>query len=841
MPSIDYQEARKEIEKIFARNDLDRQIIFWYDAPANFKDDIAADFFDFCKLIICEQNEFAVKRILEHEDTTSDYLLYFPYEKPVDTENWLLDILMYSEEYYADTVALTMRRLNLTNTDLRYVIENHIKFFDAESRIKKLSTYIEINDKMNPDEFKVAMICVLVKAASRSIDDILTELVFDCSSGTKYAEMKKYGFEEYLLDKLAVHYNYSGELKIEQLIRRFMFTALLGQKADFGDLSSFYQQYQITEDGKNDARFFVDRLKNDKRYTDLQLSLAVDLKIDTLLIPRDISCVENADIFECIDEHIIKKIAESLRNGSLDYDSFERIISSRMNSMWYEKHRSEYELLSAAISLFKRLDHPIDRQLLAVEYIKKYTQTYYLVDTYYRHVCTSYREIENPIIEIEGLMDRVELSYQTKFLDVLGKEYSDALKEQETWEFLGIESSHDFFWNVAKQNYKKCFVIISDGLRYEIGQELYEKIRMDPILKGTDEIRYAISPLPSETRFGMAALLPHQTTEYANEAVSVDAMATNSTAFRDSVLKKKDCSYAAIRFSDIIDMSKNDLRAYMAEKSLVYVYHNVIDNTGEHDEANVFSVSARAIDDILKLIRRLFNNLQISNFYVTADHGFVYRRNSIQESMKYSDIVSLNPTEVAKRYVITNNCSLTIPYTTEFILDKISNGDYKVITPYGYDIFKTQGGGYQYIHGGASLQETIVPIIHISELSAAKAKEAVTPVGVRLKSITRKITNRSFSLEFEQYERVQDRKQAITCETYIADESGNIVSGVYKFVAASESEDLTARTTKIRFNLMNIPFDRSQRYYLILKNTDRPDEYLEKECMVIDILNLKIL
>ena len=35
---------------------------------------------------------------------------------------------MYSEEYYADTVALTMRRLGISNTDLRKVIENHVKF-----------------------------------------------------------------------------------------------------------------------------------------------------------------------------------------------------------------------------------------------------------------------------------------------------------------------------------------------------------------------------------------------------------------------------------------------------------------------------------------------------------------------------------------------------------------------------------------------------------------------------------------------------------------------------------------------------------------------------------------
>ena len=73
------------------------------------------------------------------------------------------------------------------------------------------------------------------------------------------------------------------------------------------------------------------------------------------------------------------------------------------------------------------------------------------------------------------------------------------------------------------------------------------------------------------------------------------------------------------------------------------------------------------------------------------------------------------------------------------------------------------------------------------------------------------------------------------------DEDGNKVSGEYRFVAASESDDVDARSTKIRFNLMNIEFDRSKRYYLILRNIAKPDEYIEREQFTIDILQFKML
>lgn len=839
MASIDYREARKEIIKAFrAQTGGGRKILFWYDAPAIFKEDIMADNLDCCRVLVCEKNEFSIKKTIEHDDPDSNFLVYIPHDKPADTENWLLDILTYSEEYYADTVALIMRRLNLTNTDLRRVVERYSKFFDSEGRINRLSNYVQVNDQMTGDELKMAMLCVLAKASSRSVESVLTELVFD--SGAKYADIAKFGFEEYLWDEISRYYNYEGDQKISVLIRKFLFTALLEQKADFGDLPSFYQQYTITDAGRMDAKFFVDKIKTEKRYPALQSDIAADLKIEGILVSRDISCVQEADVFKCIDAHVVRMIGESLKNGSMDYDTFERVIALRRNSIWYDNYKAEYEFLSSAIVFFRLLDKPIPKQLLAADYVQKYADEYYRVDSEYRHACAAYRQIDETVDAFEWLMERVDLTYQNKFLDALGKEYSDALVRQQEWRFSGIPMTSGFYRSIQSKNYKKCIVIISDGFRYEMAHELYEMIQGDNILKGSEAISYAISPLPSETRFGMAALLPHQVLSFQAGDVYADGLPTNSTAARDAILKAKRSSYAAIQYEDIAGMKRQELRNYMSDKSLVYVYHNVIDNTGEHNENKVFDVAATAIKEILDLVKKIFNDLQISNFFITADHGFVYRRSVVEDSDKYSNVVSMHPTEVSKRYAISNDPSFGIPYTLEYPL-ATADGVYKVVSPYSYDLFKTPGPGLQYVHGGASLQETVVPIIQIGELSSAKNRDAASPVGVRLKSITRKITNRSFSLDFEQTEKVEGAKLAVSCETYIVDEDGEKVSGTYPFVAASTSEDPATRVTSVRFTLMNIQFDRNKRYYLILRNVDRKDEaFIEKEQFVIDILGFKM-
>lgn len=839
MANIDYQEAKREIVKIFnADNGGIRKIVFWYDAPANFKEDVISDNFDCCRLLVCERNEFAIKKIIEQEDKESNILVYIPYEKPRDTENWLLDILMYSEEYYADTVALTMRHLGLSNPDLRKIIERHIKFFDSAQRNKKLNSFVLVNDEMKGSELLLAMMSVLTKAQTRSLESVLIELVFDDHEQSKYKELKKFGFEDFLWEEISREYNYDGDQKIEILTKRFLFTAMLEQNVELEQLPSFYKQYIIDGAGKVDARFFVNNLKQDNRYQALQFNIGADLKIDALLVGRYVACFEECDIFESIDLYIIKQIADSLRNGGLDYDRFEKIIGSRANTLWYDEHKHEYGFLLSAIRLFRLLDFSVEKGLLSVEYIKNYTDSYYRIDKNYRHAVYNYNLIHNPIEEIEALVDRVEFHYTEKFLTPLGKEYSSALGKQDGWSFAGLQETSNFYQMLQKYQFKKLFVIISDGLRYEIGQEIYEEIKSDAGLRGNVSLNYAVSPMPSETRFGMASLLPHRELSYMGGNVLVDGESTNGIQARNKIMATKNSSYAAIDYQEINGYSRDELRSFMADKSLVYIYHNVVDNAGEHNERKVFDVVPNAITEIVALVRKLYNNLQISNFFITADHGFLYRRNALLESQKYSNIVAQKPLEASKRYLITDDSSLQIPYTSEFKL--LGKDDCKVVVPYGYDIFKTQGAGIQYVHGGASLQETIVPIIHISELNARKGEKLSRPVGVRLKSIVRKITNRSFALDFEQYEKVEDKIQPITCLTYFVDEADNKVSGEYRFTANSSSDDITQRLTKIRYTLKNIEFDRSKRYFLILCDEENPSEYIEKEQFTIDILGFRM-
>ncbi|MGI6731587.1 MAG: hypothetical protein ACOX5F_06820 [Anaerovoracaceae bacterium] len=46
--------------------------------------------------------------------------------------------------------------------------------------------------------------------------------------------------------------------------------------------------------------------------------------------------------------------------------------------------------------------------------------------------------------------------------------------------------------------------------------------------------------------------------------------------------------------------------------------------------------------------------------------------------------------------------------------DILGNDDPRIISlPVGSDVFKVTGGGQNYVHGGSSLQEMIIPVVHV--------------------------------------------------------------------------------------------------------------------------------
>lgn len=74
-----------------------RRIIFWKDEDREFEKDVDELNLEGVKIIkLTGTNNFAVKKLLLHDDLESDYLVYCPITYTSDEDNWLQDIEYYS-------------------------------------------------------------------------------------------------------------------------------------------------------------------------------------------------------------------------------------------------------------------------------------------------------------------------------------------------------------------------------------------------------------------------------------------------------------------------------------------------------------------------------------------------------------------------------------------------------------------------------------------------------------------------------------------------------------------------------------------------------------------------
>lgn len=151
----------------------------------------------------------------------------------------------------------------------------------------------------------------------------------------------------------------------------------------------------------------------------------------------------------------------------------------------------------------------------------------------YRTFYTCYDKLENTS-EFEPLRDLVENIYTNEYLGKLLPQWNEGLLEQDA--LLSLPLQRNFFSRFVRGKKDRTVVIISGAMRYEVGRELFKKMQDDP--KCTAKLEPMLSTLPSYTRLGMAALLPHtklELTDDGKELVAVDT-GNDLEVFRHAVV-----------------------------------------------------------------------------------------------------------------------------------------------------------------------------------------------------------------------------------------------------------------------------------------------------------------
>ncbi|NLK53227.1 MAG: hypothetical protein GX295_12415 [Syntrophomonadaceae bacterium] len=160
-----------------------------------------------------------------------------------------------------------------------------------------------------------------------------------------------------------------------------------------------------------------------------------------------------------------------------------------------------------------------------------------------------------------------------------------------------------------------------------------------------------------------------------------------------------------------------------------------------------------------------------------------------------------------------------------------------VVVPKGINCYKVPGKGKNYVHGGASLQEIVIPVIRFRHDRSTSDKLQAKKVSVALTSLTRKITSMITYLEFFQNEVVGDKWKPLRLKAYFVDEEGNRISNENIIIADSRSDDFASRTFKEKFTLKSGNYDKTKPYYLVLiDEEDKVGDFIDKIEFNIDLI-----
>lgn len=792
-----------------------RKLVFWYDDKAEFEEDMQGVMLENAKVYYLQRdNQFYTKYFLERVDTATNYLIYAPFPKPETADNHLEDTLLYSKRFFADRAALLLADLGI-DEKYRPLIEKHIKFWAEKKRAQRFYD-LEI-ENYNETNILVGIMAALCFARTCSYEDVVRVVLTGggLADNSFMAEFERYDLLDAFWKLCEQHFGYTD---VKPTLEKLIVAMFVTYTAKYigAELPKPWKMFQSYKSGNIIA--FLDNLMNSviyrETYDALSAHVAKSLNAGTVFagyLPEDLV---GCDTFLCIDQIIIKWMTDRLLNedigAKLGTLTIPQVCEKRQKMHFGPQMEQSYSLLDSAYHLITAAAYHCPDGFKAI--VDKYRNTDCQIDSAYRRFYFAYDQLADTA-DFETLRELAENIYTNEFLAKLLPKWNAGLVDGDS--LTSIPAQVDFFSRHIKNAKDRVVVIISDALRFEVGRELFQRMQDAPKCVSA-KLEIQLGVLPSYTRLGMAALLPHKSLTMTDDyQVLVDDVLCDSLAGREKVLQSYVPGSVCVQFDDMKALKKMELREIITGKQVVYIYHNQIDARGDklNTENEVFSACQEAIQEIIDLIHRIAVGANTIHFIVTADHGFIYKRDKVTESGKIGG-VSDKGAFVNRRFIVSSAPVVDNGIANMSMGTVLRNNDPKVVSfPVSSNVFKVAGGGQNYVHGGSSPQEMLVPVIDIRmEKGHIETKNAE----IALVSMVQKITNKITILEFIQSEPVSDTVKATTYKMFFVSEDNERISNEVSLFADSRDPDALKRMFRMKFQFKDKRYDRDKQYFLVV-------------------------
>lgn len=710
---------------------------------------------------------FTTKYLLDNNWQDDKVVIYFHQFSPLQQKSLqssfpLMDVLAANMEYHSQDYAAFMQQYGLPTNDGQLVrfVERNVISLQSDKMLRFFTPYYQ--DGSITYDIMVRG-CISSFMGAHNVLDwdsiILKVLLYgrECESGKQrdfYFRLRgcKDAHEalgRHLTDIFGVSFNDNSKEKVAQIVKVFKYNAIVQNLAPIA--ADNYKQTRIADSVA---------LQHMNRILELALSKEKTTKALTELFNELGSQVRDTDIirwygtdanYYYLPEALCVPIIKTLLEEKIETEPAEVI--NRIGELML-KH-SDNSMMTAVMDYAVIVARLYEKALTlgsltlntANEYVMKYESDYSSIDQYYRLANETYFGID-PTCELFDAVQKVKRCLDqnySKLCNRINLEWTRCLKETGGMDEVHLLRQYNFYDERIKPIQKKVAVIVSDALRYEVAQELIGELAK---FKHIASLKPAIAMLPSETKYCKPSLLPHRELKLYGKGeeqnMAVDNHLLDTTQKRSEHLQVYRDGAVCVSFETVAEYNQEQNREIF-KHPLVYIFHDVIDKTGHDGNAKQIVNSCReAINDLKNMIPKIHASYNVTEVYITSDHGFLF--NDIIFADKDKHKIEEDCLERSTRYYLTKSKD-EISGVVKFPLSEVSGmvnvEDVMVAVPMGTNRFAAPSGGYMFTHGGAALQELIIPVI----TSRQERDDNKQPVGVMI--LDRRLSMQASRLRFK--------------------------------------------------------------------------------------------
>lgn len=429
-----------------------------------------------------------------------------------------------------------------------------------------------------------------------------------------------------------------------------------------------------------------------------------------------------------------------------DIDGAKAIVSRHASSVWRSKGESQAQwgLIETGLRLVEGCEDA-DREL---------AENARSLDMLIGHYSTSLREVDRLHREFEqAVADYIPSDASLSVaVDHCRKRYAKLIEKVQSlfsrqietsgWPPPGRLSNRDVFDTVVepmlKESGRRVALIMVDALRYELGVALHKQLAETE----QAEIKAVCAQLPTVTPVGMASLLPGAGTglrlvkDGDGFYVALNESKMASVANRMEILRARfGDRFMEAQMSAFI-RSKSEL-----PKSVEILVLRTVDIDAHLENAPSETLTTlNLIHQSLKAIRQAVHRLKaelFSDVIIATDHGFMLNAHA-----EAGDVCSKPPgswTVVHERALLgegqSDAANFVLPAEKAGVRGDFAKlGGPRSLAPYRK--------GLLYFHGGASLQEAVVPLITIRLKQVKQPRIAAAKVTLAYKNGAKRVTTR---------------------------------------------------------------------------------------------------